>query len=54
MICSVMKKGKNIMLDEEVIEKLEKMAEKENRSFSYMVNQILREKLIQEKKEGKK
>ncbi len=42
------------MLDEEVIEKLEKMAEKENRSFSYMVNQILREKLIQEKKEGKK
>lgn len=38
-----MKKQKTVMIDEELIERIKKDAEKENRSESFIVNEILNE-----------
>jgi len=46
----MVKTQKTLMLDEEVIEFLEKKAEEESRSFSYVVNEII----LRELKGGKK
>ena len=40
-----MKKGKSYTLDEKVIEKIEKEAKKRKRSSSFIVNEIISEKL---------
>ena len=49
-----MKKIKGITIDEEIIKFLEKEAKKRNRSFSNLVNMILKKEILRFKREGEK